>query len=52
MRACNPLIAVAVVVLCPAWMFAGTVSGKVVYAGTRKAAQTAVVTGANNPAGR
>ena len=34
MRTCNPCIAVAVVILCPALTFAGTVSGKVTYSGT------------------
>lgn len=34
MRTCNPCIAVAVVILCPALTLAGTVSGKVTYTGT------------------
>jgi len=34
MRTRNPCIAVAIVMLCPALMFAGTISGKVTYTGT------------------
>ena len=34
MRTCNPCIAVAVVILSPALMLAGTISGKVSYTGT------------------
>ncbi len=36
MRTSNPCIAVAIVILCPALMFAGTISGKVtLYRNTR-----------------
>ena len=34
MRTSNPCIAVAIVILCPALMFAGTISGKVTFTGT------------------
>jgi len=34
MRTCNPCIAVAVVILSPAGMLAGSISGKVTYTGT------------------
>src|ERR1700745_4256856 len=34
MRTCNPCIAVAVVILSPTLMLAGTISGKVTYTGT------------------
>src|SRR3954451_19516175 len=34
MRASNPCIAAAMAMLCPGWIFAGTISGKVTYTGT------------------
>jgi hypothetical protein len=34
MRTSNPCIAVAIVILYPALMFAGTISGKVIFTGT------------------
>ncbi len=34
MRASKPCFAVAIALVCPVWMFAGTISGKVTYTGT------------------